>query len=249
MVRKDTGEIMKRRKILKRPYGLPSWVKLTDYLSQTVCFLSSYNYKLEAQVGLDDKLKAVLTVMDTGAGPNIIRYDIVPAEARAKIDTSIDTVNLASASNHRLETVGVVNLVVQVGLYRVKQPFIVTRQLGADAILGCTFIDTHVEAIFPRRRYAVLANGEEINIRRRATTRPTETTTKESIQVEGQAVKPDAVVRMAHSITLSPFSETYVEATSQVSGTHMLEPRPELYSRKQLTMSNGITDIQPNVPF
>ena len=40
-----------------------------------------------------------------------------------------------------------------------------------------------------------------------------------------------------------------MKASAPMRGSFLLETRPELYDRKQLAMSNGIVDIQPNVPF
>ncbi len=63
---------------------------------------------------------------------------------------------LVVASNHRLDTIGVVNLTVKVDSYTARQPFVVVRQLGADALLGCTFIHKHVKSVRPRMKFIEL---------------------------------------------------------------------------------------------
>ena len=235
--------------ILRRPYGLPRWISLTSYLSEQVCTLSAFNYKLEAKIGNASEMRSVLTVLDTGAGPNLMRYDIVPADAREKINNSLDIVDLASASNHKLETVGIVHLTVQVGSYKARQPFVVTRQLGADVILGCTFIDSHIEGIFPRRKYAELANGDEVTIRRRPATEPTDHGSMGHHPSADNRVTTDDFIRLSHTVTVPPHSEMNINVTSRLQGTHILETRPELYSRKQVAIANGVATIRPNIPF
>ena len=56
------------------PFGLTNHVTLEEYRANPVCTLSAYKYKVYAKVcmtSLDQKY--VLSVLDTGAGPNFIR--------------------------------------------------------------------------------------------------------------------------------------------------------------------------------
>ena len=109
---------------------------------------------------------AMSTEFDTGASPNLIRADMLPYSTIAELDRNRQVVNLASDSKHRLTTLGIVSLTIRIGSFMTRQPFVVCRHLGADAILGCTFIDTHTEAIWVRRRVVVLNNGAELPIHR-----------------------------------------------------------------------------------
>lgn len=121
---------------------------MEQYLGDRVCALSKYNYKVEAHIGpTQSDCVAMSTVFDTGAGPNLIRADMRPDSTIVELDRNRQVVNLASASKRRLTTFGIVSLTIRVGSFVTRQPFVVCRQLGADAILGCTFIDTHTEAI------------------------------------------------------------------------------------------------------
>ena len=72
--------------------------------------------------------------------------------------------NLVSATKHRLDTLGIVKLTVTVSSYTSRQPFVVVKELGTDAILGCTFPDSVVESILPRKRYALLRNGNRTRL-------------------------------------------------------------------------------------
>lgn len=78
-------------------------------MSDLVVTLSTFNYKVEAFTGQSSAtLKPISTVFDTGAGPNLIRVDLLPREVLATIDRERPVANLASESNHRLVTLGIV---------------------------------------------------------------------------------------------------------------------------------------------
>lgn len=168
-------------------------------------------------------------------------------------------VALASASNHRLDTVVIIQLTVSAGTELLRQPFVVVRQLGADAILGCTFIDAHVNAIFVRKRFVELnngdvelnklLNGDRIAIQRRRA-RPTRAESSREPHEVGEYRRNDLIaVKVARSITLHPHTEHNVSVTCPSGGNCLLETRPELYDRKRITLSNGVVDIRSNVPF
>lgn len=106
---------------------------------------------MEAQIEL-------LTVADTGAGPNMNRADLLPDETILNLDTSRDMVGLSGPSNHRIEFMGIATLSITISKYKARQKFLVVKRLGADVILGCTFIDVHINAIRPRQIFIQLRN-------------------------------------------------------------------------------------------
>ncbi len=151
---------------MNRPYGLLSWTKATHYLNWQVCFLSAYKDKVEAAIGPEvHSLRPLLTVLDRGAGLNLISADLLTPEVLASCDTKRPMANLALESNHRLDTMGIVKLTVKIASYSVRQPFVVVRQLGADALLGCAYIDKHVDQVRPRMKFIQFANRVRALIR------------------------------------------------------------------------------------
>ena len=59
-----------------------------EYCSDPICYLSLFNYKVNALVGANRAdQKHVLTVLDTGAGPNLIREGCCPQESLTKMRT------------------------------------------------------------------------------------------------------------------------------------------------------------------
>ncbi len=77
---------------------------------------------------------------------------MLPPEAMDRVDPTPDEVKLYSATRHRLDVVGFVHLTIPVAGQTSRQPFIVVRELGKDAVLETDFIDSQVESIHVRKR-------------------------------------------------------------------------------------------------
>lgn len=235
--------------ILVRPYGLPRYVTVAEYLADPVCYLSTVNYKVEAELGPTvSTCRPVLTVFDTGAGPNLIRADLLPPELLERADRRRDVVNLASASNHRLKTKGIVTLTVRLGDFTVRQPFVVTEQLGADAILGTTFIDAHVDTIYIRKRCIQLEDGSVVRIEKRRAAAPAHSRTSETPKVVRPPPKP-MLLKVTQRVTLPARSETVVSVRCGLKGDILMGTHDKLYSARQVALSNGVATVRPNVPF
>ena len=164
-----------------RPFGLPRKTTVLQYRQDPVWFLSGYNYKISVEVGVSSKeMKRFLTVLDTGAGPNLIRAAAVPREFVEKARTSKKIVNIRSVTNHALDTVGILSLTVKVGDKTTRQPFVVVRNLVADVILGCTCIDAYVDSIHVRKSRVNLVNGSRLPIQRRPASLPSAELSREN---------------------------------------------------------------------
>ena len=234
-------------KLLQRPYGPPHGIRVSEYRKDPVCFLSTTNYKVAARIAPSpDSATGTVTVFDTGAGPNLIRADCVEREVLNRLRSAHEFANISSASRHRLEILGIATLSVSVGEHSVRQPFLVSKNLNADAILGTTYIDANVEYIAPRKQVTVLRDGSVVKIQKRGASTPTTEKTKENILPEPMVTNR---VRTTRRISLPPHSEYNVEATTPFNGTAVLVPRPELYDKYRLVMANGLVHTKPNVPF
>ncbi len=140
------------------PFGLPVTISVSEYRTglNPVCHLSQYSYKVNAMIGATrEKQQQVLTVLDTGAGPNLIKASILPGGVLSSIDRDQEIVRLSSASNHPLDTVGIVTLTVIVGCKTCRQQFGRRPRLGADAILGCQYIDHEVKSLRVKKRICI----------------------------------------------------------------------------------------------
>lgn len=148
--------------VLQTPFGIPPTRTLEDYRNEPVCYLSKHNYKLAAEVGPSRKTQQPrLTVLDTGAGPNLIRTDLLPQRLLDELDRTREIVNLARASQHRLEVLGITTLSVTVGSHSIRVPFVAVHRLGTDVILGCHYIDRAINTIEVQRRCITLLDGSQ----------------------------------------------------------------------------------------
>ena len=176
-------------KLLIRPFGLPRSITIQEYRKDPICYLSTYNYKVAAQIGTSDKFtNDVLTVLDTGARPNLIRADCTPKEALSNLRSATEFATIASASRHRIHVIGIATLTVRVGEHTCRQPLLVVRNLSADVILGTTYIDSQVEYISPRQKIAVLRDSNTVAIQKRGASLPTTKRTKEATTPAPQAI-------------------------------------------------------------
>lgn len=125
---------------LRRP-----WRRVCDERRPTVIFLlKKRNYKVYADLGRNASVMTRhLTVLDTGAGPNVIRRDVLPEGVTVR---KLKMTAFRGAKKP-IETVGLVDLHVRLGNVRIRQSFIVCERLATPVILGCTFCDQRVEAI------------------------------------------------------------------------------------------------------
>lgn len=116
---------------VEESYGLTLDTTYEGYLNDPVCQLRLFNYKVAADISLNrNSLSPMLTIIDTGAGPNLIRRAICLEKSLLNIDTTKHIANFRGSSLHKLHTLGIVKLTVQVGTQTNKLPFVVVRNLG-----------------------------------------------------------------------------------------------------------------------
>ena len=210
--------------MLSRPFGLPRNISMEVYALTKVVHLSAFNYKILASVGIDRRpLVRYLTVLDTGAGPNLIRADMLPDHGIRTLDKKRKIVNLASASNHRLEKEGILNIVVKLGNQISRNPFVLPKQLGADVLLGTAYIDYNIGSISTRRQRIVLSNGEIVKILRRPGRPPIEKSCNEKPGPSPQlTTSPN--IRVTKRVLLEPGAKTPVLFSPSVEGEMSLSP-------------------------
>jgi len=120
-----------------------------------VLLFSLHNYRIVASLGLDKlSLRAFGVVVDTGAGPNLVRRNALAPDWLRQVISSKEEeqVCLRDANNVRLRTSGTGTMWLQTGARIVAVPFLVVDNLSAPVILGCTFINDNAHAIVPQDR-------------------------------------------------------------------------------------------------
>jgi hypothetical protein len=214
-----------------------------------ICVMQRRNYKVHAEIGLSGKVTARhLTVLDTGAGPNVIRMSALPANAVVRKQPCGA---IRGANNKPLKTEGVVTLFVRVGTQTTRQQFIVVENLAVSVILGCQFCDTHVEAIRPRKKDVVLDDGSTVPIIRNPTA------VRRCLNPLTKAVSAPAKVKKrseervwaCRKTELKPNAHTWVPVSSHASGTVFLEPHELLYQKYRCLAANGVATVQDGSSF
>jgi hypothetical protein len=121
--------------------------------TESIFPLKSRNYKVSATVGVSTVIvTAVRAILDTGSGPNLVREDLLPEDWEQYRMNDEPRYNVVGAGGKRLRQKGVISLFVELGRLRVKARFLVIAELAAECILGCQFIDRHVQSILPKEK-------------------------------------------------------------------------------------------------
>jgi hypothetical protein len=89
----------------------------------------------------------VRAILDTGAGPNLVRAEILPEDWEKYRLAGEPLLNIVGAGGRRLRQLGVVLLHVELAGLRIRTRFIVVAGLAAECILGCQFIDRYVVTV------------------------------------------------------------------------------------------------------
>ena len=109
---------------------------------------------------IDPGFYSVLAIGPSGIG--LIGFELVDQSELDQDQTAMvaaDGTQLVGSSKHKLHTIGVMYLWMDMGGYACRQPFVVVRRLAADVIIGCTFLDEHAESLQIRRKVLILADG------------------------------------------------------------------------------------------
>ena len=155
--------------------------------------------------------------------------------------------NLASATKHSLDTLGIAYLYVDIAGFKCRQPFVVAKELSSDVLLETTFIDRQVDDISVRRRVAILNDGTVVPIVKRRSPTLRRDPNESSKIFEDQ--KPPMPVRMAKGRRIPAMSESVIDVVVPETGTYLIEGLHSLYTRRQVSVANGIVSATYNRPF
>ena len=89
-------------------------------------------------------------VLDTGAGINLVRPHVLPANWQGYAEKLERTPRIKDANNNRLIENYAIYLYVDVGCAKAFDRFFGAEHLSVPCIFGTEFMDNHVEAIFTR---------------------------------------------------------------------------------------------------
>ena len=207
-----------------------------------VTLFQSQNYKLCVSLGLSLRaVTPVRAVLDTGAGPNLVREDVLPMGWQKFLVPGQALPRVNNASGRRMPVKGVVALTVQVGEMVRRVRFIVASSLSVPCILGCHFINAHVYGIFPRERRVDLREGGSISLLGKFDAcRPSQA----ALSVTPASNK----VRLARTVAIAPRTEAHVQVVCAVSGLCLLIGDTKL-RKSPVSLASGVAEVRPHVPF
>ena len=221
--------------LTERPFGLPKVIHLQDYNDNPVLRLGKFNYKLPVSAGRAlNKKSPVLSVMDTGAGPNLIARHALPELPSMTYNTSRVIENLHDANGRPLRTRGTVQLFVTIAGYSCRVTFVAVDRLSVDFILRCDFIDRHVLAIYPGKQKILLQNGAQVGILRRPAEEGVEHKDNPA-PLRGDHGKPPGYrkIWVAKSTHLPPGVEIGVLVRAEDAGIFFMQPDERLFRTQE----------------
>jgi hypothetical protein len=189
------------------------------------------NYKVPCLIGItSEELFATTAVLDTGAGPNLIRSSTLPKNWRTEGMTQpCLRTRIVDANGNAILPLSRTDLVCQVGTLLTKVEFIVVDTLAVDCILGCDFIDRHVRSIRPAAGLIELNNRGEVRLIAHGASLP---------------------VRLAKAIRLPPLTEVVALVVTELDGLCLIETKSDHPRKPRLIRTpNGFTEIRGRQPF
>ena len=188
-------------------------------------------------------LSPTRAILDTGAGPNLVRSNLLPDDwERFRVHTT-PSIPIVGAGGRRLRQKGTVTLFVELGKLRVKAQFLVVEGLATECILGCQFINRHVAAILPKEKVVRLSDASTIQILKDSDPLlPLEERVKTP---EGPSTK----IRVSKFTKVPSRSETLVWVQCSSPGLQFLQSLLKTHENLGISMGNGIADVLPSQPF
>jgi len=114
------------------------------------------HYEIAATIGpFEREIHSCLPVLDTGAGINLVRPNVLPANWQSCAEKLERAPFIKDANNNRLIANYVIHLYIDVECAKVFDRLFVAEHLSVPCILGTEFMDNPVEAIFTRLKKVV----------------------------------------------------------------------------------------------
>jgi len=133
--------------------GLPGASSPTGERRKVTRILSPAHrhYEIAATIGpCQWAMHSCRPVLETGAGINLVRPNVLPANWQSYAEKLERTPRIKDAKKNRLIANYAIHLYIDVGCAKVFDRFFVAEHRSVPCILGTDFMDNHVEAIFTR---------------------------------------------------------------------------------------------------
>jgi len=207
------------------------------------------HYEISACIGPTLRAtRSIRPIVDTGAGLNLIRPDVLPPNWQTFAEPLAYSPNIMDANGNKVNTQYAIHLHVEAGGLRAFERFLVAQHLSVNCILGTEFITRNVEAILVQKRKIVWKDDKICPSDK--DTRPTlilATLYKDEWQRHWK--DQPAKVRACKQVRVKGRSEGWVMATCETPGLVLLSPNIRLCRHKILNVARGVATVKPDEPF
>ena len=183
-------------------------------------------------------------VVDTGAGPSVIRADMLPEGWTEYSSRAPPRTQVSDASGQLRKVNAEVSLTIFVGGTAMEYDFLVVKALSVPLIFGWDFQRNYVDTISPKTQTIKWDDGTSTVAVRRWTgnTRPAP---------PRRGNKPKAhigAIRLRKGVTVGPRCIQAVQVCCSVKGVHLVRERPVQMNRRKVSLHNAIVEFSPGTP-
>jgi len=206
--------------------------------------LRKENFEIRASYQLAPWRTFVRTraVVDTGAGPSVIRADVLPEGWTEYESLAPPRTQVSDASGQLLKVNAEVSLTIYVRGAAMEYEFLVVKALSVPLILGWDFQRNYVDTISPKTHTIKWYDGTSTLAMRSSTgnTRP-------APPRRGNMPKAQAgAIRLRQGVTVGPRCIQAVHVCCNVKGVHLVRERPVKMSRRKVLLHNAVAEFSPN---
>ena len=180
-------------------------------------------------------------VLDTGAGPSVVREDVLPPGWEQQARRAPRSTHVCDASGQLLKVKSQVGLSVFVEGASMPFQFLVVKSLSVPVILGMDFQKEHVKAIYPGCETVAWNHGGLTRAENAWDGKK-----KEPNPVKGNPTRRDkGAIYLRQGVTVAPRTVQAVSVVCGTAGLCRLVERPEVLAEKGLRLHNALAILKP----
>ena len=187
------------------------------------------------------------SVLDTGAGINLVRTNVLPASWQSYAEKIERTPRINDADINRLMANYAIRLYIDVGCAKSFYRYYSGEHPSVPCIIGTEFMDHHAVAIFTRLNMVVWQDhvGDVTRNRRRTPILATLLANKWERSWEDQPAK----VRACRQVRVKGRMEEWVMETCATPGLATISPNIRLCNHKSVAVARGAALVNPDEPL
>ena len=217
--------------------------------------LNADHYKVTVLMGCNlIQMQTVNAVLDTGAGPNLIRGSLLPNNWQRYAQRAKSLPRIRDANNRLISVEGIIPMILDMGSQRLRASFLVCKDLAVPAILGCSFIQRFVEAILPQENKVILKYGGAVAIQSRrprtiALVGPSPKQGDHPCPWKKKNVTRTGPIRLVKPVIVPPYSESLIHVRCDKTGILQVDPAVRLMRKQKVSVPHGMIDAPYRANF